>query len=90
MKAFIAVIYIIDFILIIVTILNLKRLNKEKEKLDKKQLWLTNECKKINRRLINKMIEIELIIYSQNLVEEKIEAIEKVIHSSDQTDIDNF
>ena len=42
MKAFVAVIYIIDFILIIVTILNLERLDKEREKLNKKQIKLIN------------------------------------------------
>lgn len=90
MKAFIAVIYIIDFILIIVTILNLERLDQEREKLNKKQIRLIDECININRKLTNKMIAINLITFSSISSEEKIQEIEKVIHSSDQTDIDNF
>lgn len=90
MKAFIAVIYIIDFILIIVMILNLERLDQEREKLNKKQIRLIDECININRKLTNKMIAINLITFSSISSEEKIQEIEKVIHSSDQTDIDNF
>lgn len=90
MKAFIAIVYIIDFILIIVTILNLERLDKEREKLNKKQIRLIDECININRKLTNKMIAINLITFSSISSEEKIQEIEKVIHSSDQTDIDNF
>lgn len=90
MKAFIAIIYIIDFILIIVTILNLERLDQEREKLNKKQIRLIDECININRKLTNKMIAINLITFSSISSEEKIQEIEKVIHSSDQTDIDNF
>lgn len=90
MKALIAIIYALDFILIIVTILNLERLDKEREKLNKKQIRLIDECTTINRKLTNKIIAINLITFSSISSEEKIQKIEKVIHSSDQTDIDNF
>ena len=36
------------------------------------------------------MAKINIIIYSDSSAEEKNEQIEKVIQSSDQTDIDNF
>lgn len=39
---------------------------------------------------MKKMIKINLIIYSNLSEEEKNKKIEKVIQSSNQTDIDNF
>ena len=79
MKAFVAVIYIIDFILIIVTILNLERLDKEREKLNKKQIKLINECIDLNRTLVNKIIKISIITESEKEDKFKIVQIKEVL-----------
>ena len=79
MKAFVAVIYIIDFILIIVTILNLERLDKEREKLNKKQIKLINECIDLNRTLVNKITKISIITESEKEDKFKIVQIKEVL-----------
>ena len=79
MKAFVAVIYIIDFILIIVTILNLERLDKEREKLNKKQIKLINECIDLNRTLVNKITKISIITELEKEDKFKIEQIKEVL-----------
>ena len=79
MKAFVAVIYIIDFILIIVTILNLERLDKEREKLNKKQIKLINECIDLNRTLVNKITKISISTESEKEDKFKIVQIKEVL-----------
>lgn len=79
MKAFIAIIYIIDFILIIVTILNLERLEKEREKLNKKQIKLINECIDLNRTLVNKITKISIITELEKEDKFKIVQIKEVL-----------
>lgn len=79
MKAFIAIIYIIDFILIIVTILNLERLDKEREKLNKKQIKLINECIDLNRTLVNKITKISIITELEKEDKFKIVQIKEVL-----------
>lgn len=87
MKFLIVMMCVLIFILIILTILNSKRLKE----LSKKESRFISEYKKVNRRLMNKIVEINLITFlSSCSAERKIKEIEKVIHSSDQTDIDNF
>lgn len=64
--------------------------NKETDKIIKQYQQLCTEYNKSISRLIKKMVKINMIIYSDSSAEEKNEQIEKVIQSSDQTDIDNF
>ncbi len=64
--------------------------DKKTNKIIKQYQQLCTEYSKLTSRLMKKMIKINLIIYSDSSAEEKNEQIEKVIQSSDQTDIDNF
>lgn len=64
--------------------------DKETNKIIKQYQQICMEYSKSISRLITKMVKINIIIYSDSSAEEKNEQIEKVIQSSDQTDIDNF
>lgn len=64
--------------------------NKETNKIIKQYQQLCDEYRDFNNRLMKKMIKINLIIYSNLSAEQKNKEIEKVIQSSDQTEIDNF
>ncbi len=64
--------------------------DKETNKIIKQYQQICVEYSKSISRLITKMVKINIIIYSDFSAEEKNEQIEKVIQSSDQTDIDNF
>ena len=64
--------------------------DKETNKIIKQYQQICMEYSKSISRLITKMVKINIIIYSDFSAEEKNEQIEKVIQSSDQTDIDNF
>ena len=64
--------------------------DKETNKIIKQYQQLCDEYRDFNNRLMKKMIKINLIIYSNLSAEQKNKEIEKVIQSSDQTEIDNF
>lgn len=64
--------------------------DKETNKIIKQYQQICTEYSGLTNRLMKKMIKINLIIYSNLSAEEKNEKIEKVIQSSNQTDIDNF
>lgn len=64
--------------------------DKKTNKIIKQYQQICMEYSKSISRLITKMVKINIIIYSDSSAEEKNEQIEKVIQSSDQTDIDNF
>lgn len=64
--------------------------DKETNKIIKQYQQLCDEYRDFNNRLMKKMIKINLIIYSNLFAEQKNKEIEKVIQSSDQTEIDNF
>lgn len=74
---------------IVALVLNIKNDKKTNEIIKQYQQICMEYSKSINR-LITKMVKINIIIYSDSSAEEKNEQIEKVIQSSDQTDIDNF
>lgn len=64
--------------------------DKETNKIIEQYKQICTEYRKLTGRLMKKMIKINLIIYSNLSEEEKNKKIEKVIQSSNQTDIDNF
>lgn len=64
--------------------------DKETNKIIEQYKQICTEYSKLTGRLMKKMIKIKLIIYSNLSEEEKNKKIEKVIQSSNQTDIDNF
>lgn len=74
---------------IVALVLDIKNDKKTNEIIKQYQQICMEYSKSINR-LITKMVKINIIIYSDSSAEEKNEQIEKVIQSSDQTDIDNF
>lgn len=74
---------------ILALVLDIKNDKKTNEIIKQYQQICMEYSKSINR-LITKMVKINIIIYSDSSAEEKNEQIEKVIQSSDQTDIDNF
>lgn len=76
--------YIVTLILLFVAIYNAIKVEDTKRNLIEEQSKLTEECSKLNKRLTDKIVQINLILYSNKNNKEKIEEIEKVIHSSDQ------
>lgn len=74
---------------IVALVLDIKN-DKKTNKIIKQYQQICMEYSKSINRLITKMVKINIIIYSDSSAEEKNEQIEKVIQSSDQTDIDNF
>ncbi len=82
---------LIAWILLTILVLVLEIKNDKKiNKIIKQYQQICMEYSKSISRLITKMVKINIIIYSDFSAEEKNEQIEKVIQSSDQTDIDNF
>ena len=63
--------------------------DKETNKIIEQYKQICTEYSKLTSRLMKKMIKINLIIYSNLSAEQKNKEIEKVIQSSDQTDMDN-
>jgi hypothetical protein len=74
---------------IVALVLDIKN-DKKTNEIIKQYQQICMEYSKSISRLITKMAKINIIIYSDSSAEEKNEQIEKVIQSSDQTDIDNF
>ena len=74
---------------IVALVLDIKN-DKKTNEIIKQYQQICMEYSKSISRLITKMDKINIIIYSDSSAEEKNEQIEKVIQSSDQTDIDNF
>lgn len=74
---------------IVALVLDIKN-DKKTNEIIKQYQQICMEYSKSISRLITKMVKINIIIYSDSSAEEKNKQIEKVIQSSDQTDIDNF
>lgn len=81
---------LIAWILLTILVLVLEIKNDKKiNKIIKQYQQICMEYSKSISRLITKMVKINIIIYSDFSAEEKNKQIEKVIQSSDQTDMDN-
>lgn len=85
---------IIYCIFVAISIINIRRLNKQQEKFNKEQIKLFYEITKLNSSLTCQILEIKTIIdesdKSKELYKETIDKIKKVIYPKHNTEIDNF